>query len=143
VEADAEVLCSEQQDEHNSTNLQNNCWLYVKHEIGPHALGFFTVQYNADSGAVAPITQKDTLSIESEELKLTWLPHYSANGTYFSLLDKQTGENKTLGLDMRFYRSYQGKDKSDHQSSGTYIFKQDGNESHPYGELKSVSISRG
>jgi len=123
VDAEADVLCDVQEEELYPTTNVNNCQLYIKHEIESNGLGFITVRYDPEANlTVNTLKAADatTMAIESADLKLSYLPDYTAEGVYFSLLDKVSGESKTLGFDMRYWQSFQSNNA---QSSGVYIFR--------------------
>jgi hypothetical protein len=116
-----------------------NCQLYIKQTIDAYGLGFFTVTYDAQSQLTVNSSRAEQMMIESDELALTYLPDYDAEGIYFSLLDKQTQETKTIGFDVRYWQSFQDPDL---QSSGVYIFRpKDGQyDSYKYGDLNDIEV---
>lgn len=147
VSTDADVLCNAQLQELDSTKTVNNCQLYVKYEIKSYSLGLIMVSYDADADLANKTSDQTEMKIESEDLILTYEPEFAGEGVFFAILDKQSGESKTLGFDVRYWQSYQN---SNHQSSGVYIFKPDTGslrnhnyESYPYGSLSSIGVTRG
>jgi len=70
----------------------NNCQLYIKHEIEAYGLGFIMVTFDGEADLAINVTDlpSDDMTIETDELALTYLPGYDAEGVYFSLLDKKT-----------------------------------------------------
>ena len=114
VDAEADVLCDMQEEELYPTQLVNNCQLYIKHEIESNGLGFITVRYDTEADLTIPtLKAKDATAmvIETDDLQLSYMPDYAAEGVYFNLLDKVSGESKTLGFDIRYWQSFQNNNE--------------------------------
>lgn len=85
-------------------------------------MAFITVAYDPKSDLTINVTKdlSEEMTIETDELALTYIPDYAADGVFFNLTDKFTGESKTLGFDIRYWQSQQ---EGRTQPSGVYIFR--------------------
>ena len=107
VDTDADVLCDVQEEELDPQKTVNNCQLYLKHEIDSYGMAFITVAYDPESDLAINVTKdvSEEMTIETDDLTLTYVADYAADGVYFNLVDKLTGESKTLGFDIRYWQS--------------------------------------
>lgn len=78
----------------------------MRHDVESYGLAFITVAYDPSIDLTINASTSDTMSIETEELSLTYLPGYDGEGVYFSLTDKKTGQMNTLGFDIRYWQSH-------------------------------------
>lgn len=83
LDAKADVLCNLEPSGTKTTDTKENCLLYVRQTIEAGAIGFFTVQYDANIDIAIQTTRAEEMSIESNEIKLTYLPDFDGDGVYF------------------------------------------------------------
>jgi hypothetical protein len=70
-------------------------------------MAFITVAYDPESDLAINVTKdlSEEMTIETDDLTLTYVADYAAEGVYFNLVDKLTSESKTLGFDIRYWQS--------------------------------------
>lgn len=83
LEAEANVLCNIQEEESDPSSNVDNCQLFIKHEVPAGGIGFFTVEYSSANDLSIRVQTDADLTIETDELSLTYLPDYAGEGIYF------------------------------------------------------------
>jgi hypothetical protein len=70
IPAEAEVLCNLQQEESDPQSTVQNCQLFIKQEVPAGGIGFFTVEYSAESDLAIQVQNETStdLVIESDDL---------------------------------------------------------------------------
>ena len=86
----------------------DNCQLYIQHELVSNSIGFITITYDPEADLTIGVTHafNESMTIETDEIALTYVADYDKEGVFFSLKDKLSGECKILGFDLRYWQSF-------------------------------------
>lgn len=88
--------------------MVNNCQLYIQHDLASNALGFITITYDPETDLTVRVSQSidEPMIIETDEISLSYVADNLQDGIFFNLTDKQSGESKMLGFDLRYWKSF-------------------------------------
>ena len=100
LDQDTTVICNQQQVEFKPKQSVNNCRLFVDLTIVPGQIAFIKITY--DNSAVNKCVQSSDRTIKSQAIQLD-LTDSTTEYLQLTLHDKVTGEQNTLGFDLRYW----------------------------------------